>query len=230
MFAQGPNFEDWGDLLVIAVMAILWLVGGLAKVITSRKKAGQQGPREGAAQPQRRRESWQERLARKAEEMQRAAEARSGQANRKAPASSRPTGKITVRQGPRGESVMVYERPTAEPVADREQEAARQREAQAAVSAARQQTVRPPAVEPGIEVPVREPMIASMATVMSEPPEPLGPGIGRPEMPGEPAGHYHPATIIDYTDPDALQKAVLHYEILGKPLAFREPAEESGSF
>jgi len=32
-------------------------------------------------------------------------------------------------------------------------------------------------------------------------------------------------SLLDYTDPDELRRAILHYEILGKPLSLREPEE-----
>ncbi|MHC4507813.1 MAG: hypothetical protein ACYTAO_02500 [Planctomycetota bacterium] len=36
---------------------------------------------------------------------------------------------------------------------------------------------------------------------------------------------YLPDLLSDYTDPDQLRRAILHYEILGKPLALREPPD-----
>lgn len=232
----GQDLDRWGDILVIAVMAVLWLIGGLAKVITSKKRTGQQRPQEGAAKPQRQRATWQERLARKAEEMQRAAEAGSRQSDQEArartqAASSPPAGKVAIRKSARGESVLVYERPASPPSTEREQQAVREREARKAILAARQQAAKAPSVEPQIQVggPASEPMIEGMTVAMREPPMPLEPAIARPET-GEPAGGYDPAAIIDYSDPDALRKAVLLYEILGKPLAFREPVDEPSSF
>jgi hypothetical protein len=32
-------------------------------------------------------------------------------------------------------------------------------------------------------------------------------------------------SLLDYTDPDGLRRAILHYEILGKPLSLRHPGE-----
>lgn len=32
-------------------------------------------------------------------------------------------------------------------------------------------------------------------------------------------------SLLDYTDPDELRRAILHYEILGKPLSLRGPSE-----
>jgi hypothetical protein len=38
------------------------------------------------------------------------------------------------------------------------------------------------------------------------------------------------AAVIDYSDPDALKKAILHYEILGKPLALRDESAQGSAF
>ena len=240
LLAQGQNFEEWGDVLVIAIMAILWLAGAAAKVLTSRKGTQRQRPQEAQADQQtRKRESWHERLARKAQEIQRAAEAKGRQLEqqarahtqtakpRPAPAAEQPSppaGKVTIRTDQKGDSVLVYERPTTE----RERQAARQREVRKAVLAAGHQTAKSPSVEPRVEPDYfgYEPGIGGMTTAAREPIESLEPGAER----SQPAGGLHPAAIIDYSDPDALRKAILHYEILGKPLALRKPADEAISF
>ncbi len=252
VLGQGSDMEGWIDLLVILAMAILWAIGGLVKV--GRSKAAQRR-REGPANATQRapRESWQQRLARKAEEMQRAAEARGKEMARRLEEEvglrqqggrpARPTGGITVRQGPRGESVMVYEKPDTESATEREQQAARQREARNAV-AARQRQARqavaaarryaPQSAQPietltVAELPGLEPMVGELAATMREPPKPLEPSQAKPATPGESAG-FEPAAIIDYRDPEALKKAILHYEILGKPLALRESSVQMPAF
>ncbi len=40
-----------------------------------------------------------------------------------------------------------------------------------------------------------------------------------------PQAKYLPEILIDYDDPEKLRRAILHYEILGKPLSLREPGE-----
>lgn len=128
--------------------------------------------------------------------------------------------------------MLVYERPASPPSTEREQQAVREREARKAILVARQQAAKAPSVEPQIQVggPASEPMIEGMTAAMREPPKPLEPESARSQTAREPAGGYDPAAIINYSDPDALRKAVLLYEILGKPLAFREPADEPSSF
>lgn len=194
LLAQG--LDEWGDILVIVVMAVLWLVGALAKVLTGKKGAAQQRPTQGpATQPAAQRETWQQRLARKAREIQRAAEGERESVQRPARTQTprpRPTGKITVRTDQKGDSVMVY------------QQALRQHEARDAVIAASPQAGRKPPT-------TREPIDAS-------------------SVPTTPALGFQPSIVLDYGDPDALKKAILHCEILGKPLALRESSDDAFPF
>ena len=235
MLAQGSNFDEWGDILVIAVMAILWLVGGLAKVITGRKGAAQQGPQEGAAEPQRQRATWQDRLARKAQEIQQAAEARSRQAEQDARARGVPPVRHLPRrarspsaQSPRGESVMIYERPAVAPVHG-SPGASRPRTGGARGDPGRRTTgIKAPSTirrsveceAPSRDQPLRCESLRHRSNRR----------VAALDVAHEAEGGYAPAAIIDYSDPDALRKAILLYEILGKPLALREPADETSSF
>jgi outer membrane murein-binding lipoprotein Lpp len=233
--AQGQGFDQWGDILVLVVMAILWLAGGLAKVLSGRKGAPQQNQQERqASQQARKRETWQERLARKAEEIRRAAQAAARQAEQQtrggdqpAPSSS-PAGRITIRTDQQGDSVMVYERPAEQSDKEREEQAARQREARRVALAARRQAAKAPQI--GTPSPASEPVIEGMTAAMGGPPRPLDPAVAEAATLHESGAGFHPAAILDYSDPDALQKAILHYEILGKPLALREPSDETISF
>ena len=40
-----------------------------------------------------------------------------------------------------------------------------------------------------------------------------------------PQAKYLSEILSDYDDPEKLRRAILHYEILGKPISLREPAE-----
>jgi len=200
--------DQWINFLILAVMAVLWLFGALIKAATKRKPPQTQG---GPAGQQR--ESWQQRLARKAEELQRALEGQSTDATerirRRLEERARmqqqtheaPPGKVTVRSGKGGESVMVYERAES-------------------------------AAEPKLEAP--EPTLRSAAEepedVTLHLPQPSEPGKEGPETRREPVAGYDPASVIDYTDPDALRKAILHYEILGKPVGMRDPSDQLSAF
>jgi hypothetical protein len=39
-----------------------------------------------------------------------------------------------------------------------------------------------------------------------------------------------PELVLDYTDPDELSKAILHYEILGPPVSLRNPSHQNIGF
>ncbi len=244
LLAQGTGFEDWANILFILVMAVLWLVGALIKTISKKTSPPAQAQQEGSPKEQRKTgETWQERLMRKAEEMQRRIEEQAGlrepgtptrparPAPRRAPQA--PGGKITIRSDSRGESVMVYESAPSQSSTEREHQAARQREAQQAVASAGQCAAKqvPPAEIPSAaSVPKLEPVMEELAGAMAEPPKPLEPGGETPRMPTrEPAG-FEVAALIDHSDPDSLKKAVLHYEILGRPLGLRDTPDQTSIF
>lgn len=243
LLAQRPGMEEWVNILFIAVLAILYLVGALVKA-ASRKGRPQQGGREGLAKEQpRERETWQKRLARKAEEIQRAAEAQGRRAVERArqmeqeagprrqggrPRPTQPSaGRIAIREGQGGESIMVYEQPESRVLAERSQAARVPEAREAAVSATR----LPPPVVPRTEMgePIFEPLAEDPTSITFEPPKPLKLRKQRWETPGRSTGFY-PAALIDYSDPDALKKAILHYEILGKPIALRDPSRQIAAF
>ncbi len=244
LLAQGTGFEDWANILVVAVMAVLWLLGALAKTISKKASLPKEPNRADAPKGQRRSgETWQERLARKAEEMQRRIEEEAGlrepsQPSRPARPTPRrspqaPGGKIVVRSDSKGGSVMVYEPPPQpQPATNREHQAARQREAQQAVAAAGQYAAKQmPSVEKpiGISAPKLEPVIEDLSHVMAESPKPPDPSES-PRKPARESAGFEVAAVIDYSDPDALKKAVLHYEILGKPLGLRDTPDQTSLF
>jgi hypothetical protein len=222
MLAQGSGIEEWVNILFIAIMAILWLVGGLLKAASKRKP--QQKPGGLATGSPQQQESWQERLRRKAEEMQRRLEGQTGlraEGERPRPAqrptarpSQVPGGKVTVREGQKGESILVYEGPQTQTTTSFGSPA-------------------PSQVQPSIErerhgPPVR-PISERLPRVTAGPPESLELGELKVETSDESAG-FQSAEVIDYSDPDALKKAILHYEILGKPVALREESEHMSAF
>ena len=188
LLAQGTGFEDWANILFVVVMAVLWLFGALIKTISKKGSPREQAEQEDSSKERRRPgESWQERLVRKAEEMQRRIEEEAGlressKPTQPAPPAARrspqaPGGKITVRPGQRGESILVYERPQPQPSTQREHHAARQREARQAVAAAGQSaaTQGPPVKAPAdMRVSKLEPVMEDLSHLVAEPPTPLG--------------------------------------------------------
>jgi hypothetical protein len=235
LLAQGSDFDNWTNLLILLVMGALWLVGALVKTASRSRSAQQDGRGGPSGRPSRPRETWQERLARKVEEIQRAAEAGSTETARRTeqktglpagggqtPPARAPGGKISIRQGPGGESVMIYERPKAQPPAPPAPGPRPTRPRQ--IPRPLEVTVRAPARKPAPAPPRIEsdspakPTLTGLPTVALEPP---ARDAAQTRPPYEPTDLEAPA-IIDSGDPDALRKAILHYEILGKPLAFRD--------
>jgi hypothetical protein len=54
----------------------------------------------------------------------------------------------------------------------------------------------------------------------------VGSSVKRKRMPAQAAGEsYLSEVLFDYEDPDELKRAILYYEILGKPLALRDQSE-----
>ena len=90
-----------------------------------------------------------------------------------------------------------------------------------------------PKTEPFVQLPTLEPLEVSELSLsvpieeprefISEPIEPL-----KPEYTGISTETAQPKAVIeepllDFDDPDELRRAILHYEILGKPLSLRVP-------
>lgn len=207
LLAQGSG--DWENIIFLVIVGFFWLAGALAKVLAARKGAArQQRPGRPTPQTARPRETWQQRLARKAQEMHQAAQTErqrlEEQTRERMPQTQpRPAGEISIRTDAAGDSVMVYQ-----PPADtKRQQPARQQQAREAIPPARRQ-------------------------VAVESPKPPGPRqvTVSPAVSPPGASDLHPLAIVDFDDPDALKKAVLHYEILGRPLALRDLSREAAEF
>jgi hypothetical protein len=237
LLAQGSGLDNWTDLLIIVVMAVLWLGGALAKALSAKRSTQRNGQADPTGQSSRPRQSWQERLARKVEEIQRTAQAQGAgmtrrpeqktglpPGGRQGPPARPPDGRITVRQGPRGESILVYERPAAQPAAPPEPQPARRpprpRRAVADALPTPTRASALPRAQTETEGPAK-PVIPALPSVTFELPASSEPDALKTKPLSGPADVGLPAPI-DSGDPDALRKAILHYEILGRPLAFRD--------
>lgn len=202
LLAQRPAID--GDLLILIVMAVFWLVGGLAKILANKKGPSQSRPQsKSMPKPPVQRETWQQRLARKARELQEAAEAERRTADHPRTTrkpEARPAGTITVHKGPKGDTVMVYEK---HPVPSPRQKAVLPQEPQQSVRMPRQEIspepTRPPESFTSYQQPPKSPQ-----------PEPL-------------------RAVVDLglDDPDILRNAIVYSEILGKPLALRDTFGET---
>lgn len=188
VLGQNDDVGEWINILVFIVLGLFWLIGGLVKNLTPKKDRRQGGktlskPSRSSPPARNRtlgrdRETWGQRLARKAEQIQAAAAERAREIERQV--QGQPARSTT---GPR--RVL---KPTDRPPAPNEDTAA----------------------QPGPEGPTE-----------------LGPDLAMSLKYPSTARtkDRQPAVTIDLDDPKVLRQAILHYEILGKPLALREPFE-----
>lgn len=79
----------------------------------------------------------------------------------------------------------------------------------------RPQPQQPPSELPGTE------LVTEKVFPQREPP------LGSLTSPHEPGEELRLELLLDYADPDELRRAILHYEILGQPLAVRDPSQRT---
>jgi len=202
--------NGWMNILFIVVVAVFWVIGGLVKVASNKShEQGASRPSDGS-----KRETWLQQLTKKAQDIQRAME-REGSKEQPHPsyrpqehpieASRPPEGRVAVHTDRGGSSASVYERQGPQRPAEKIQQPARAKAGPKATFQAERQIAAESLNFPmAPQQPMRTPVRAATTTA--------------------PADHAFPP-IIDYTDPDALEKAILQYEILGKPMALRDPFE-----
>ena len=202
----------WMNILFIVVVAVFWAIGGLVKVASSKsRKQGASRPSDG-----RKRETWLQQLAKKAQEIQHAIE-REGSKEQPHPsyrsqehpneASRPPEGHVAARTDRGGRSALVYERQEPQRPAEKPRQPARVKAGPKAASQAERQIA---AESLNVPVAPQQPMRTPVRTATTT----------------APADNASPP-IIDYTDPDSLRNAILQYEILGKPMALRDPFERT---
>ncbi len=241
--AQG-DAEEWINILFIVAVAVFWAIGGLIKAAGTRKKRPQEQPEDRKAPSDRQKqETWQQRLARKAQEFQRAAEEHVRKIEERTRSQHEPEsrpdegqsdgGRVTVRSGRGGESVLVYEPEAGDrrQAPHQRQQPASPRKARQAVSRRREAASRRHSRERPPELARTGPTLSSaphMPLRTSEGPQPLGIYESMPNQPMEAISTA--SSWIDYSDPEALRRAILQYEILGKPLSLREPLDPTSGF
>jgi len=193
---RGP--KGWGNILFIVFLAIVWAIGGIlkAKKNAQEKKAGGQ------------------------------------------PLGPKPGGKPAevTKKSPKGPFQQIRFAVEAE--------LQKQREQQLKAQQAQRKIVRPQAVTRKVAAKTQRPTDISTLEPLEESKLGLRTPQVEPEIqeipefvvkkledklfyaPTEIAQGKHLAEILlDYSDPDELKRAILHYEILGRPLSLRGPSE-----
>ncbi|HUV66866.1 MAG TPA: hypothetical protein VMW24_23470 [Sedimentisphaerales bacterium] len=193
---RSEDTNQWTNILFIVVLAVFWALAGIFKARAKKTQEGDTGqsPRRPVRQP-----PAQSRTAR--EQQLRQAGHPVGPAERQ---PHRPgLGQARTR--------LAELRAAAQKFAAEAEQAFRVQIQQAAQKAqpAMQRPTSPPEPSDVLESPAKLPTAPQ--------PEDLPP----PEetLPSD----YLPGLLSDYTDPDHLRRAILHYEILGRPLSLRDP-------
>jgi hypothetical protein len=228
------NGEEWVNILFIVVVAVFWLIGGLVKAAGGRKSAPQRcRPDRPSGAHAEKRDTWQQRLARKAEEIKQAADERirtlqqqsesaTGTKKEAPHPAAHGQGRVAMRTRRGGESVLVYERHDGREAAEQKHRRAAQAEEAAATRRRQQLEPKSPRVTPTHSSGPRG------LSSIGHRPKPLDLDESLPTS--APAEGYSPASLIDRSDPDALKRAILHCEILGKPLGLRDPLQQISDF
>ena len=195
--ARNSNGEDanWMQILLFLVVAVLWVLGGIIKARANKVKASEQ------------------------EQDRPEGTGAAPNAFQKIP--DRQAKRATVRtpqkqlrpqiQPPRRKPAR------AEPVVER-------------FAAKTKQAVRPPR-RFASQIEAVGPFARRLQADVKKLPEFTGKTVKKLEdkrigIPQEtPAVKYLPEILLDYSDSDSLRRAILHYEILGKPLSLRNPSE-----
>jgi hypothetical protein len=115
---------------------------------------------------------------------------------------------------------MVFEKERPEVMARRQAERERQtREAETAARHAKAQQ--------RLTLPRRRESRVAKASLRSSEPAPISTKMGPVQ---EPTDSLTIPPLVNYDDPDALKRAILHYEILGRPVALRDPFERTAEY
>jgi len=200
--ARDDDGQGWMNILFVVILAVLWAIGGLVKARTKKAEEQEEKEEQFARKPQRKLKEVAERFQREVSELSRdrvykpreRAEALHKGPFQKAPRHAVPTARKEYR-------------PAAKP---KRRKIARPIETLAEPELPR----RTPQVEPDFE---ELPEFTSEAVKELE--------INQVAVTAEIAQSMHLSEILsDYADPDELRRAILHYEILGRPLSLRDPS------
>jgi hypothetical protein len=199
---RNNDVEGWMQILVFVALAVFWAVGGILKAKANKSRFGDKDnlPRKPSRKPPLHSREAREQMLKK---LERPADSVKGQHQQPRPAAQKPRMKFADLQAAirkfAAEAEKAFEAETKEPV----------------------QKSKPPS-PPVAQIKDKKPKISAPITpaikgLQDERDTKLAPIMTESE--------YLSELLIDYADPDELRKAILHYEILGKPLSLRDPSE-----
>jgi hypothetical protein len=196
---RNDDTEGWMNILFVIVLAAFWLIGGIIKAKT--KKPGgrdEQLPGKPVRKPPLHSREAREQMLKRLERP-----ADSAQSQQPRPSAQKPRMNFADLQ------------------------AAVRKFAVEAEQAFQVNTKEP---APELEPVLMEPQIKTEKPELTEPMTTTIKGF-QEKRASEPAQihelEYLSEILTDYADPEELKRAILHYEILGKPLSLRNPSDES---
>jgi hypothetical protein len=211
--ARGKDVEGWMDILVLVLVAAVY---GLATILKTKrgKKAQEQSEEQQGRKPQRKPEGGRGVLEQFVREIQRAVEPTQERESRPA---AQPAPKKVVRPQPS---------PTVRKYAADAKQVSRPKPIIPPAKAKRpglELSIPAPQVQPGFEeLPELQTGIEALPEFTGKTVEGL---VGkRKGMAEVPESKYLSEVLADFTDPEDLRMAILHYEILGRPLSLRGPS------
>ena len=200
--ARNDDGQGWMNILFVVILAVFWAIGGLVKAKTKKAEGEKEKEEQFARKPLRKLKEAAERFQREVSELSRdrvykpreRAEALHKESFQKAPRHAVPAARKEYR-------------PVAKP---KRRKIARPIETLAEPKFPQ----RTPHVGPDFE---ELPEFTSEAVKEME--------VNRVDMAAEIVQTKHLSEILsDYADPEELRRAILHYEILGRPLSLRDPS------
>ncbi len=192
---RSDDAEGWMNILIVIVLAVFWAIGGIIKA-KAKKPGGrdEQLPGKPARKPPTHSREAREQMLR---QLQRPADSAQGQRQQPRPAARQPRLKFA------------------------DLRAAVQKFAVEAEQAFQPQSGKP---TPELEPALTEPQIKA-ERVELKPISKTVKGLQdkRASEPAQmPESEYLSELLTDYADPEELRRAILHYEILGRPLSLRD--------
>jgi len=196
---RNDDAESWTNILFVVVLAVFWLVAGIIKA-KAKKPGGRddQLPGKPVRKPPLHSREAREQMLRRLDRP-----ADSAQSQQPRPATQKHRMNFADLQAAvrkfAVEAEKAFQADTGEPVPK----------------------PKPPLTEPQIKAEKLEPTEPMTTTIK-------GFQDKRASEPAQiPESEYLSEILTDYSDPDELRRAILHYEILGKPLSLRNPSDDS---
>ena len=200
---RNDDVESWMNILFVIVLAIFWLVGGIIKAKANKSKTGDKAnmPHKPLRKPPVHSREAREQMLRRLERPP--ADSAQSQRQQPRPATQKPRMKFADLQAAvrkfAAEAEKAFEADTKKPILK----------------------PKPPSPVPHVDAKkpeLVEPVITSVKGLLDK-------QAIEPSQMSE--SGYLSELLTDYADPEELRRAILHYEILGKPLSLRDPSEHS---